>query len=53
MLNDTLKTQLQAYLQRLTLPIELVASLDDSAGASEMRELAADLGGDVRPDHGA
>jgi alkyl hydroperoxide reductase subunit F len=45
MLNDTLKTQLQAYLQRLTLPIELVASLDGSAGASEMRELLRTLAG--------
>ncbi len=45
MLNDTLKTQLQAYLQRLTLPIELVASLDDSAGSAEMRELLRALSG--------
>ncbi len=45
MLNETLKTQLQAYLQRLTLPIELVASLDESAGASEMRELLRTLAG--------
>ncbi len=45
MLNDTLKTQLQAYLQRLTLPIELVASLDDSTGATEMRELLRTLAG--------
>jgi alkyl hydroperoxide reductase subunit F len=43
MLNDTLKSQLQAYLQRLTLPIELVASLDDSKGALEMRELLRTL----------
>lgn len=45
MLNDTLKTQLQAHLQRLTLPIELVASLDDSAGAAQMRELLRTLAG--------
>ena len=45
MLNDTLQTQLRAYLQRLTLPIELVASLDDSAGASEMRTLLQTLAG--------
>ena len=45
MLNDTLQTQLRAYLQRLTLPIELVASLDDSASASEMRTLLQTLAG--------
>ncbi len=45
MLNETLKTQLQAYLQRLTLPIELVASLDDSQGATELRELLRTLDG--------
>jgi alkyl hydroperoxide reductase subunit F len=45
MLNDTLKAQLQAYLQRLTLPIELVASLDHSQGASELRELLRTLAG--------
>ncbi len=43
MLNDTLKTQLQAHLQRLTLPVELVASLDDSAAAAELRELLRTL----------
>ncbi|MDI9331201.1 MAG: alkyl hydroperoxide reductase subunit F [Alphaproteobacteria bacterium] len=45
MLNDTLKTQLQSHLQRMTLPIELVASLNDSPGASEMRELLRTLAG--------
>jgi NADH-dependent peroxiredoxin subunit F len=45
MLNDTLKSQLQAYLQRLTLPIELVATLDDSKGALELRELLRALAG--------
>jgi NADH-dependent peroxiredoxin subunit F len=42
MLDDNLKTQLAAYLQRLTQPVEIVASLDvDAAPAasSEMREL--------------
>ncbi len=45
MLNEPLKTQLQAHLQRLTLPIELVASLDDSQGASELRVLLRTLAG--------
>ena len=31
MLDANLKTQLQGYLTRITMPIELVASLDDSA----------------------
>jgi NADH-dependent peroxiredoxin subunit F len=39
MLDDTLKTQLAAYLERVTLPIEMVASLDDSSTSAEMREL--------------
>lgn len=39
MLTDQLKAQLKAYLERLTAPIELVASLDDSAAASDMRAL--------------
>ncbi len=43
MLNESLKTQLQAHLQRLTLPVELVASLDDSQGASDLRELLRTL----------
>jgi alkyl hydroperoxide reductase subunit F len=32
MLDESLKTQLKAYLERLVNPIELVASVDDSAG---------------------
>jgi alkyl hydroperoxide reductase subunit F len=39
MLDDTLKAQLQQYLGLLRQPIRLVASLDDSATAAEMREL--------------
>ena len=41
MLDATLKTQLAAYLQKLQLPIELVASLDDREEAQQMRELLA------------
>ncbi len=44
MLDATLKTQLASYLDRLAHPIELVASLDESATASEMRALLADIG---------
>jgi alkyl hydroperoxide reductase subunit F len=39
MLDDTLKTQLKAYLERVTQPFELVASLDDSATSGEMLNL--------------
>ncbi|MDP3512139.1 MAG: alkyl hydroperoxide reductase subunit F [Sulfuritalea sp.] len=43
MLDATIKTQLAAYLEKLQAPIELVASLDDSAKSTEMRELLADI----------
>ncbi|HVR49845.1 MAG TPA: alkyl hydroperoxide reductase subunit F [Pseudorhodoferax sp.] len=39
MLDDQLKTQLGAYLERVTQPFELVASLDDSETAGDMRSL--------------
>ncbi len=39
MLDDTLKAQLQQYLGLLRQPIRLIAALDDSATANEMREL--------------
>ncbi len=39
MLDDDLKTQLQAYLERVTQPFEMVASLDDSDSAREMQNL--------------
>ena len=39
MLDDTLKSQLSTYLERVTLPIELVASLDDSETSRDMRSL--------------
>jgi alkyl hydroperoxide reductase subunit F len=39
MLDETLKSQLAAYLERVSQPIELVASLDNSITAGEMREL--------------
>lgn len=43
MLEDNIKEQLRAYLERLQQPIELVASLDDSAAAAEMREFLQDI----------
>ncbi|MBK7425333.1 MAG: alkyl hydroperoxide reductase subunit F [Propionivibrio sp.] len=43
MLDATIKTQLKAYLERLQQPIELVASIDDSAQAQEMRALLDDI----------
>jgi alkyl hydroperoxide reductase subunit F len=44
MLDDSLKTQLAAYLTRITQPVELIASLDDSPAADEMRELLREVG---------
>ena len=43
MLDDSLKGQLQAYLARVSAPLELVASLDDSALSTDMRGLLADI----------
>ncbi|VTN26118.1 alkyl hydroperoxide reductase protein F [Klebsiella pneumoniae] len=31
MLDTNMKTQLKAYLEKLTKPVELIATLDDSA----------------------
>ena len=43
MLDANIKTQLKAYLEKLQTPIELVASLDDSAAAQEMRGMLVDI----------
>jgi len=43
MLDATLRQQLQSYLERLTQPVELVAALDDSDAALEMRALLQDI----------
>lgn len=45
MLDATLKTQLQAYLQNLRAPITLIATLDDSVKSAELRELLAEIAG--------
>ena len=43
MLDDNTKGQLAAYFERITQPIELIASLDDSQGAAEIRELITEI----------
>jgi alkyl hydroperoxide reductase subunit F len=43
MLDDSLKTQLATYLERVTQPIELVASLDDGDASREMRALLDEI----------
>lgn len=43
MLDADLKEQLKAYLERVTRPIEITASVDDSAASQEMLGLLADL----------
>ena len=45
MLDANIKTQLKTYLEKLQSPIELVASLDDSATAQEMRGMLVDIAG--------
>jgi len=45
MLDANLKTQLKAYLERVTQPIELVVSLDERPASQEMRELLQDIAG--------
>jgi len=43
MLDTTLKTQLQGYLERLAGPIELIASLDDRPASRELQELLQEI----------
>ncbi|MFM0290289.1 alkyl hydroperoxide reductase subunit F [Paraburkholderia megapolitana] len=43
MLDANLKTQLKTYLEKLTRPIELVASVDDSAKSQELLALLNDV----------
>jgi alkyl hydroperoxide reductase subunit F len=43
MLDDSIKAQLAAYLEKLQQPIELVASLDDSDTSRQMKDLLADI----------
>ena len=43
MLDDNLKAQLKAYLERITRPVELVATLDERPASQELRELLQDI----------
>jgi alkyl hydroperoxide reductase subunit F len=43
MLEDSLKTQLKTYLERVTQPFEIVASLDGSDASNEMKGLLQDV----------
>jgi NADH-dependent peroxiredoxin subunit F len=43
MLDANLKAQLAAYLERMTQPVELVASLDDEPASRELQALLADI----------
>ncbi len=45
MLDQNMKTQLQGHLEKLTTPIELLASLDDSAQSRELYELLQEIEG--------
>ena len=45
MLDDTLKSQLQAYLGKLQRPIRLIASLDEGASSAELRTLLQTIAG--------
>ncbi|MFT3777479.1 MAG: alkyl hydroperoxide reductase subunit F [Ottowia sp.] len=49
MLDDDIKQQLAAYLERVKEPFEMVASLDDGDSAREMRELLNEIVA-ARPD---
>ncbi|MDO1530271.1 alkyl hydroperoxide reductase subunit F [Fulvimonas sp. R45] len=43
MLDEAIKAQLKAYLEKLTQPIELVAALDDGAKSRELDELLHEI----------
>ena len=43
MLDAALKAQLASYLERITEPVEITATLDDSAASQEMRALLKDI----------
>jgi alkyl hydroperoxide reductase subunit F len=43
MLDTNLKAQLAAYMQRITQPVELVASLDDTPASGRLQELLRDI----------
>ena len=43
MLDANMKAQLKAYMEKVTRPFEIVASLDDSAKSGELRSLLQDI----------
>jgi alkyl hydroperoxide reductase subunit F len=43
MLDTNLKAQLSAYLQRISQPVEIVASLDDTPASGQLQELLRDV----------
>src|SRR3990167_8047311 len=43
MLDATLKMQLAAYMQRISSPVEIAATLDDTPASAKMRELLKDI----------
>ncbi|MEX0739130.1 MAG: alkyl hydroperoxide reductase subunit F [Pseudohongiella sp.] len=43
MLDTNMKAQLKTYLEKVTRPFEIVASLDDSAKSAELRALVHDI----------
>lgn len=45
MLDAALKSQLKTYLERVTLPVELIASVDRSDSANELLEVLGDIAG--------
>ncbi|MBX7020778.1 alkyl hydroperoxide reductase subunit F, partial [Providencia rettgeri] len=45
MLDANIKTQLKAYLEKITQPIEIVATLDTGAKSVELRELLQEIDG--------
>ncbi len=45
MLEPMLKSQLQTYLERVTQPFDIVASLDDGAKSAELWELLTEIAG--------
>ncbi|HSI49325.1 MAG TPA: alkyl hydroperoxide reductase subunit F [Ideonella sp.] len=49
MLDSNTQAQLASYFERISQPIELIASLDDSAGAADIRELVTEIAA-IAPD---
>src|SRR5260370_38456751 len=43
MLDSNLKTQLKGYLERISQPVEIVASVDDTDKSREMLDLLTDI----------